>query len=92
MKTIELKFDNIITSLAGNSYGKTAFDEQIGNIEYDEKYEIIFPEQIKLIATSFIQGFFSRFVDVIGLEGIDKNITIKSSIPNIKNYIMDCLY
>ena len=91
MKKIELKFDKLMTSLAGNSYGKQEFVKQIGSIKYDEKYEIIFPDQINLIATSFIQGFFSEFVEVIGLEGIVKNITIISSIPNIKEYILDCL-
>ena len=91
MKEIKLKFKNVITSLAGNSYGKTIFNEQVGDIDFQQSYNIIFPEQIINIATSFIQGFFEEFVKEIGISGIEKQITITSSIENLKSLIIDCL-
>ena len=91
MKEIKLKFKNVITSLAGTSYGKTIFNEQVGDIDFQQSYNIIFPEQIINIATSFIQGFFEEFVKEIGISGIEKQITITSSIENLKSLIIDCL-
>ena len=87
----ELKFNKTITSLAGNKYGQKVFEEQVKNVSCDEKYTIIFPNQIEDIATSFIQGFFQQFVMEMGIYGIEKNVQIESSIKNLKQLIMDCL-
>jgi len=93
MKIINLTFDKLTTSLAGNAYGRQVFKKQVAEVDCDAKYEISFPDQIELIATSFIQGFFDEFVNIMGLEGISNNVTIKAAgISNIKEYVMDCLY
>ena len=92
MKTINLKFNKMITSLAGNAYGKSIFKEQCEDIDYKSGIEIIFPDQIKYIATSFIQGFFQEIVENIGIVGIMQNVEIKSNtITNLKKFVTDCL-
>ena len=92
MKIINLKFDTEITALASYSYGQQVFNEQVKDLDYNEKYKIVFPERIELISTSFVQGFFYEFQTVFGLEGILNNVEVISSIPNIKNYCLDCMY
>ena len=92
MKTINLKFKNTITSLAGNLYGKSVFDNQCQDMDFSSEYDIVFPDQIKRIATSFIQGFFHDIIKNIGIIGISEKINISSNeIINIKQFVLDCL-
>lgn len=91
MIKVKLVFNKLLTSLAGNQYGVSEFDKQIKNVDYNSEYTIVFPEQIKYIATSFIQGFFKEFVETIGIAGIEQKITIESSINNLKQIVIDSL-
>lgn len=88
----ELKLDKMITKLAGNILGKKIFEEQVKDkIDYKNDIIIIIPDRIDTIASSFIQGFFEDFVSNIGIRGIEKNVEIKSSIPNIKELVIQNL-
>lgn len=92
MNNFELKFDNIITKLAGNQLGKQVFREQVkGKIDYKGIIIITIPDRIDTIASSFIQGFFEDIVKNIGIAGIEEKVTINSSIPNIKSLIVQNL-
>ena len=91
MIEIKLNFDKLLTTLAGNRYGLAEFEKQIKDIDYESNYKIIFPERIKYIATSFIQGFFQKFVETIGISGIEEKVDIESSIENLKQLVIDCL-
>ena len=78
--------DRSLTKLAGNSYGRKLFSEQVdGKIDLDQPFTIEFPEQIDYLASSFIQGFFGKIYTEIGREGMDKNIDIIA--PKIDNPI-----
>lgn len=94
MNTITLKFDNTMTRLAGNPYGKKIYDEQVKDnyTDYTKKLDIIFPNNIEKIASSFVQGFFSYLVSEIGYEGIDENITIKAGSEELSKLIIKRLY
>lgn len=85
-----LKFDNTLTTLTGNTFGRKTFEKQVaGNVNYNEKILIIFPEYIEDIGTSFIQGFFETFVKHIGISGIENNVDIITpKISNIKNIVI----
>lgn len=72
-KTIELKFDKTMTSLAGFEYGKSVYKAQVNTREFDT---LIFPDEIKMVASSFVQGFFSELIKKIGIVEINKKITI----------------
>lgn len=77
--------DRSLTKLAGNSYGRKLFSEQVdGKIDLDQPFTIEFPEQIDYLASSFIQGFFGKIYTEIGREGMEKISTSslqKSTIP-----------
>lgn len=90
MEKIVLTFDNNESYLSGYSYGKRIFKEQVKNrINYnDDKIIIVFPSQIKLLTSSFIQGFFAEIHSKIGLEGIEKKIFIENSGNNFKENII----
>lgn len=55
---IELKLDNTITQLVGNSYGQSVCKEQIcGKINFEQKNNVIvIPSNITRVGISFIQG------------------------------------
>lgn len=88
----ELDFDKSLTKLSGFDLGKDMFDEQIkGKISYENEIEIVIPERVDLIGSSFIQGFFEDIVNNIGISGVEKWVNLKSAIPNIKEIVMDNL-
>lgn len=73
----ELKFEKSMTCIAGYEYGEQVFSEQIkGDISYDKKITIVFPERIVRVASSFVQGLFKEIIDNIGYEGIEENVEI----------------
>ncbi|KOP31159.1 hypothetical protein ADM98_01755 [Exiguobacterium sp. BMC-KP] len=85
----ELEIDNTVTKLAGNPLGKKIYQSQVlKEIDYEKEIMIVFPDRIDTIASSFIQGFFEDMVSKIGVNGIVSQVTIKSSIPDIKDLIV----
>lgn len=90
---IKLQFNENLTKLAGNPFGRDVFNQQVKNIiDYDKnEIKIILPEQIDNIASSFIQGFFNEIVNEIGIKGIQEKITVSSSISNLKEIIIQHL-
>lgn len=79
-----LTFDKTVTTLAGNTFGRKTFENQVsGKVNYNQKIVIKFPDFIDDIGTSFIQGFFETFVKKMGISGIEENIDI--IIPKITN-------
>lgn len=74
---IELKFDNDMTRLAGNPFGREIYNEQVKDrLDMNAYNIIIFPESIVGIASSFVQGFFSDIVNKIGLYEFNNKIQI----------------
>ena len=70
---LEIK-DKSLTKLAGNSYGRKLFNEQVnGKIDLEQPFVIEFPDYL---ASSFIQGFFGKIYTEIGREGMEKNFDI----------------
>ena len=92
---IILRFDSTITGLAGYQYGKKTFEEQVeGKINYQsEKIILLFPDNIRRMASSFIQGFFEDIVKNIGLEGIGEKMEITSgkNKDNLKEMVINNL-
>ena len=89
---IVLGFDKSLITLAGNRYGRKIFTDQVKDkIVYDKDITFVFPEHIKSIASSFIQGFFKEIVDEIGINGIEKNVELDSSIDDLKTYVIKSL-
>lgn len=87
-----LEFSKTITNLAGYDFGLKIFDEQVfGKIDLNQKYEIIFPSEIKGVASSFVQGFFSKIVDEIGLATTEERTIITASNDKLAASILSKL-
>ena len=55
MKTINLQFPKSETRLAGFPYGEAVYNEQVKDIiTFEDKIEIVFPNQIEKVASSFV--------------------------------------
>lgn len=89
---IKLDIRKDLTKLAGNSFGRQVYASQVKDkINLEEEIVIIIPERIDRIATSFIQGFFSDIVSVIGISGVEDRVKVVSSIPDINKFILENL-
>ena len=89
---IKLVFKKDLTKLAGNAFGKNTYETQVENIiDFNKPIIFEFPSQIDRIASSFIQGFFNKIINEIGIGGIEQQITYISSIPELKEFILDNL-
>ena len=90
--SIELVFDNTLTNLAGYDYGVSIYNSQVkGKIDLNTEFFIVFPKQIRGVASSFVQGFFENIVDDIGLLQTEKNTRIVSERPGFAEMIMSKL-
>ena len=89
---IELILDRTVTGLAGYELGKKVFDEQVKDkIDYDSPITIVFPDNIKKLASSFIQGFFGEIIENIGIVGIEKQVTIVAENDKLPKSIIENL-
>lgn len=92
MNNIKLEFEKSLSGLAGYDFGVEIYNSQVGNkIDFNNNTEIVFPNNIKRIASSFIQGFFAEIVKNIGITGIEEKIEFISQKENMKKTILDNL-
>ena len=92
MKTIHLQFGKTVTRLADNQYGRQVYNEQVRNqIDFSTQTQIVFPEQIVNIASSFVQGFFHEIIKNVGILGIGTQILVVAPSINIEEKIMNNL-
>ena len=77
MNRVTLVFDKTLSNLAGYEFGVKIYKEQVeGKIDFEKKFEIVFPKEIRMVAASFVQGFFSDIVRKIGLKATEENLVI----------------
>lgn len=89
MNIIQLHFGKAVTRLAGNEYGRQIYQEQVKDIiDFSSVTQIVFPEQIISIASSFVQGFFDEIIANIGILGIGKQIIIVAPSLNVEERII----
>lgn len=95
MKQFNLKVDKTFSGLAGFEYGKEIYEKQVKNELSKKDFEdgicIIFPENIQLVASSFVQGFFSELLSRFGYYGVLKFLEVKSSSKDLSEYIIESL-
>lgn len=91
---IHLSFDKTMYGLAGYKYGVEVFNEQVApQLDYSKQIELIFPSNIEMIASSFIQGLFSEIVKKIGYQGVQEKFDFKGGkeLGDIKSQILQDL-
>lgn len=88
---VVLTLDKTITRLAGYSYGKEVYNEQVkGKLDFSQKAYIEFPDRIIKAASSFVQGFFEDIVKCVGIDGIDSTVILLCD-DNLKKSIISNL-
>jgi hypothetical protein len=86
---IVLQFDKALTRLAGNEFGKSVFDTQVKDkIDYTQQTEIVFPDQIVAIASSFVQGFFDEIIKNVGILGIGRRVLVVAPSIDVQEKII----
>ena len=89
---VELIFDNTLTNLVGYEYGKKVYEQQVqGKIDLAKEFQLVFPKQIKGMASSFVQGFFEQIVTTIGLLKTEKHTVIISEKEGFSEMVMSKL-
>lgn len=92
-QSINLLFDKSITKLSGNKLGRKIYDEQIkGKIDLNSHTELVFPDYIDFLASSFIQGLFYEIVKEFGIKYVQDHISVAADlIPNINDFVIASL-
>lgn len=77
---IDLNFDRSLVALAGNRFGKKTYEKQVrGKLDISSgKIIIHFPDNIEKVASSFVQGFFTEWLTLYGLDAVRDRIIIES--------------
>lgn len=84
MNKVILYFEKTLTNLAGYEFGIEIYEEQVkGKIDTNKEFFIEFPKQIKVVASSFVQGFFEEIVNEIGLLATEERAIIVSENDKI---------
>lgn len=92
MNKIILELSDDIVGLAGYEYGQQIYESQVkGNIDINQKFYIEIPSNVRFVASSFVQGFFSQIIDEIGLSSIEERAVIISENTNIKRKFLSKL-
>lgn len=79
-KKIVLEFPNTISRLAGNSFGKDIYINQVKDrVDLSQNNVIVIPNTIQDIAISFVQGFTEEILEKIDLDEFEKYITIEGT-------------
>ena len=86
---IKLEFKKTLKGLAGFEFGEKTYKEQVKDRQCDK---IIFPDHIEMIASSFIQGFFSSLIEKKGEKYIKDNIKIDARNKQLVERIYDNIY
>lgn len=72
--------DKTMVALAGFPYGNKLFEKQVGKEnKLTGKTTIVFPPELKMVATSFVQGFFDVWLNRYGLGYVLDHIEIEAT-------------
>ncbi|MCI9420251.1 MAG: hypothetical protein HFG32_09610 [Eubacterium sp.] len=87
-----LKFDKLITDLAGNRYGVSVYESQVEhNVDFNKINIVIFPYEIEDIASSFIQGFYKKLGEEHGKMAALEIMELLALNNETQNKIKECI-
>lgn len=90
---LKLLFNKNRNVLVGNDYGLNIYNKQIKNkINFNEHTIIHFPEQIKDISISFVQGFTSEILKEIDKSEFFKYFTILGNDKVVEKFKRSLYY
>lgn len=89
---VTLSIDKDIVSLAGYDFGKSIYCSQVKEkIDINKNFSIEIPSNVKFVASSFVQGFFSDIINEIGLLATEERIRIISENTKLSKSVMSKL-
>lgn len=78
-KAIVLKFNKAQSAAVGYDNGAECFTSQVSEkIDDTIPVKIVFPNAIRKVTSSFVQGFFHVFLETKGYEWILENVIIET--------------
>lgn len=86
--SIILEFEKTLVGLAGYPFGKATFEKfGKGKVDENQAIRVVIPERIERVASSFVQGFFSEWIDEYGVDWVRKNVDISTSREDVRQYM-----
>lgn len=82
------------SGIAGYQFGKEIYTKQVEPkfSNKNEKLNVIFPDFIERVASSFVQGFFSTLVEEIGYEEVKRRVNVQMKNDQLVTLFWDRLY
>lgn len=81
--------DASLIALAGNDNGYDDYKKQIEpSVDYKKINVIIFPEYIRKISISYVQGMFKEILKKIDKNDIEKYFEIKASSQKLEEKVL----
>ncbi len=88
-KIIKIECDKTINVLVGFDAGRDVYEQQVKDqMIFNEPVIFIVQDNVRVIGSSFIQGFFEKIKEEMGIEGIEKYIEMKSNEVDFKNMVI----
>lgn len=89
---IMLEFERTLVGLAGYPFGTATYEKFCkGKVKEDEPIIIVIPDRIERIASSFVQGFFSNWIDKYGVDWVRNNVDISTSKECVRQSVYENL-
>lgn len=86
--SIVLEFDKTLVGLAGYPFGTSTFEKfGKGKVDENQAIQIIIPDRIVRVASSFVQGFFSEWIDKYGVEWVRRNVQVSTPNEEVKQSV-----
>lgn len=64
MAEIKITVDENLKVIAGNPYGREMYEKCLKNkFSFDEENILVFPENVRIVCSSFFQGLFSSLLE-----------------------------
>ena len=82
-KKVKIDLPNELTALAGNEYGREIFDTFVEPKMNYGKIVVEFPENIRMVAIGFVQGFIYK----LGVQGFKEKVEIKGNPLFVEKFL-----
>lgn len=80
-----------ISILAGYEYGKQLWESQGTSLNINDYFTIHLSNEIEGMSFSFIDGFFAKAIETIGVENLINRLHVISCNDYLDHYIKDIL-
>ena len=65
-----------ISILAGYEYGRQLWESQGSSLDINDDFTIHFSNEIESMSSSFIDGFFAKAIETIGIENLIRRLHV----------------